>query len=121
MNNYTGTPGQLKKIAEWMGYDTRILDGGMPWGLVQINPEIIKGYISYKDEYDPAENPAQLLELIKKLLDIDYIIYQGAYFNGNDYGPMYYIELNVDGVDARRISKETLEDAVLAAAWEVCK
>lgn len=52
-------PENLKRIAEYMGYDCMIIGDS-----VQYAPAGCRGYVS---TYDPRYNPGQLLELIEKV------------------------------------------------------
>lgn len=93
---------RLKVIAEGMGHISLSIWDSKVW--TRDKEEIIRPV-----EYDPENNPAQLLEIIEYLLSLNYLIFK----NDKKYA--------VTQIGDLYKSEKTLSEAVLQAAYEVFK
>ena len=99
MNNYTGSPEQLKIIAEAMGYEIANFNDGF-------NPATVYAWINNVEvKYNPSTNAEQLLEIIEKFkIEITWL--------GNDVCTAFGLIGYSSG------EGKTLAEAVLSAIWE---
>ena len=104
------SPEQLKKVAEYMGYEARIIDKGCPSENVYIKTKT-KGefhYLEYGIEYNPLQNSDQCLELMEKLLDSGHSICK--------LGNFYHVEFWQFDDCSMSMSAKTINEAVTLAA-----
>lgn len=98
-------PDDLKLIAEWMGYSARTRGELNDVEIIVCDEHGESGYI-----YNPETNPAQLLEIVKRLLDRSYII--------KHLSDGYYC---FHWISEERPAYESFEQAVLQAALQKAK
>ena len=111
MNNYTGTPDQIKIIAEAVGWTNVYITASMEPLVLGIPPDC-----SMHEEYNPSTNAEQTYEIEEWLVENEYIITIGKFRSG-----LYSVDVTRVLHECYMRTGKTRAEAVLSAIWETIK